>query len=383
MTKPLLSIVVPTKDRYDCLKCLIALIDGFKCPDIEMIIQDNTCDNTAFLKYLNESEYSFVKYYYTQEQISVCDNSELAILHATGEYISFIGDDDGVVQCIMEYVSWMKQNSIDALIVQNPIYTWPGVQSKVFDFSGTLMLKKSKGKLTPISPLLELRKVLSMGGVTLARLPRIYQGIVSRHALEQLHEACGTFFPGPSPDMANAVALSFIIKKCFYLDLPLIISGQSKKSSAGMGASHQHKGEIKSVPFLPQNCEALWEKSIPRIWTGETVWAESCVKALKNMGHDELYSEFNLNALYAKFLLNNSQYALDYLRDKPYKSHIVWYKFAYYYCLFSKDRILALFRNVMFMLVFKNNRKVIKGLDSILNASAYLMKHISPVRHLQ
>lgn len=380
MSRPLLSVVVPTKDRYDCLKCLIHLIDSFKCDDIEMIIQDNTSDNTNFVTYLDERKYSFVKYYHIKEQISVCDNSDQAILHACGEFICFIGDDDGVTPRIMDYVEWMRINAIEALVTQNPIYTWVGVKSKIFNFSGTLFLQKYRGRQLPVSPLLELQKVLGQGGVTLSRLPRVYQGIVSRNVLDQLYKSCGTYFPGPSPDMANAVALAFIVKKCYYIDAPVIISGQSKKSGAGMGASHKHKGKIETLSFLPKNCADVWENDIPKIWTGETVWAESCVKALKNMGHGDLYMKFSLNALYAKFLLNNSQYAMIYLRNEPYKSHIVWPKLVYHYVLFYVERISALWRNVVYLLVLHKNRRCIRGLASIQEVSDYLMKYTPPMR---
>ena len=53
-----------------------------------------------------------MKYYYTKEQISVKENSDLAILHSSGEYVCFIGDDDGVSRHILKVVKYMRKNGI-------------------------------------------------------------------------------------------------------------------------------------------------------------------------------------------------------------------------------------------------------------------------------
>ena len=91
MSKPLLSIVVPTKDRYQYLKVLISLIDSFKSDEIELVIQDNSEDNKDFLLFLSEGDYSFINYNYTKGQIPMSTNSDKAILNSNGEYICFIG----------------------------------------------------------------------------------------------------------------------------------------------------------------------------------------------------------------------------------------------------------------------------------------------------
>ena len=62
----LLSIVVPTKDRYFYLKHLIELIKSFNSDDIELIIQDNTSNNTEIINYLDNLDFPHLKYYYTK-----------------------------------------------------------------------------------------------------------------------------------------------------------------------------------------------------------------------------------------------------------------------------------------------------------------------------
>lgn len=54
---PLLSIVVPTKNRYIYLFELIKLLASFKRTDFEMVIQDNSTNNKQFIDNINLSDY--------------------------------------------------------------------------------------------------------------------------------------------------------------------------------------------------------------------------------------------------------------------------------------------------------------------------------------
>lgn len=115
MSPILLSIVVPTKNRYLYLKYLIQLVDNLHTDEVELVIQDNSDDNSEFLDYLNEKNYSFIRYSYIKGQIPMSENSDRAILNSKGEYVCFLGDDDGFTKFLIEGVRWMKTEGIDAV----------------------------------------------------------------------------------------------------------------------------------------------------------------------------------------------------------------------------------------------------------------------------
>ena len=50
----LLSIVIPTKNRYDYLCILIKSLLKNQSDEFEIIIQDNSDDNTLFIEFLNK-----------------------------------------------------------------------------------------------------------------------------------------------------------------------------------------------------------------------------------------------------------------------------------------------------------------------------------------
>ena len=49
--KKLLSIIIPTKERYEYLEKLVELLITFKENNFEIIVQDNSQDNSKFLSY--------------------------------------------------------------------------------------------------------------------------------------------------------------------------------------------------------------------------------------------------------------------------------------------------------------------------------------------
>lgn len=303
MDSPLLSIVVPTKNRYPYLEKLVELIDGFHQQEIELVIQDNSDNNAEFLSFLNRREYPFIRYAYRPDQIPVTTNADLAILNSTGKYVCFIGDDDGVCRNIIDYVRWMDKNKVESLRSEPPIsYSWPGTGGFVFDSSARLAFRLPSGKREFITDFSSIRKgILKRGATDQGKNPRIYCGIVKREVLNKVYSKAGTFFPGPSPDMASSMALSFFVHKHVIIDEITVLAGSCSKSTAGMGKNHQHIRQIQDVPWLPKDSLEKWEKSVPRLWTGETIYAESAIKSIRAMGQEQELRHMSYPYLYAAF----------------------------------------------------------------------------------
>ncbi|MEG1402199.1 glycosyltransferase family A protein [Bacteroides sp.] len=377
---PILSIVVPTKNRYIYLMELVKLFLKLDYLNIELVIQDNSDDNNLFSQFIANQSDDRIKYYYENKHLDIVQNANLAIQNSSGEYVCFIGDDDGFSSSIIDCVIWLKENSIDSLVLFNPVYTWPDVKSKIFNFSSSLKLDSYSGVFTEISPQNELRKVLNKGGTSLEKMPRVYQGIVSRKSLDKLYMATGSFFPGPCPDISNAVGLCFFVNKCYYLDYPVIVSGQGKKSGAGLGAQHKHQGEIESLSFLPKRTATLWENDIPKVWTGETIWAESCVKALRNTGHEEFISSLNLNRLYAKFLIFNPKYYKCLIKMN---NEIVLHKLIYYCFLLFNERLCAFVRNFLVIKLGIRTQGLVYNFRTIGDVFDYLNIHFHSINSTQ
>lgn len=306
----LLSIVVPTKDRYCYLKDLIKLIKGFKSNRIELVVQDNTYDNSEIIEFLREFGFPQLKYYHISKPLSQSENSTEAICNSTGEYICFIGDDDGVTRYIDDTVQWMKDNGYSILKSAPSVFKWPSfVSPKGYDVKGTALFNDYKltYKECLCGPVLS--KLLRSGIDTLGSMPKVYNGIVKRTLLDKIYEKCGTFFPGPSPDMANAVALSVLEEKYVYVDFPIIIGGHSAHLGGGAARYKNGLGPLEDQPFIAQEYKDKWSPRIPKVWASRTVWPESARTALVALNQTDLLESIDYELILRKFIVDHWRYA--------------------------------------------------------------------------
>lgn len=284
----LLSIVIPTKDRYVYLFQLIQLIDSYSLNDIEIVIQDNSSDNAEMLQFLNSNNFKNLKYFYTSEVIPISQNIDLALSRVNSEYVCLIGDDDGVLPNVVNCVMWMKQKNIDALRSSITVYNWPDYTDfSSQKLSGALLYDKFSFQYSEIDCIASLKNLSLKGFRHIYSIPKVYQGIVKKKCLDEIYKIGGTYVPGVSPDMANAVALSFVIKKFVTINIPVVLTGQSVNTGGGEKKLKSHVLEIENVTFLPKDAKKKWHKNIPRVWCSQTVWPESALSAIKYMGKEK------------------------------------------------------------------------------------------------
>ena len=336
--RKLLSIVVPTKDRYTYLKYLIKLVAQLNSNEIELVIQDNSDDNRAFVDYLDKLGYGFIKYYHESGQLPMSINSDKAVLNSTGEYICFLGDDDGITMKIIEGVHWMKENNVDAVKPVVPSYYWPDAKDgRDVKHSAVIFYKKYDGRVRFLSAYNELLKVLKSGIPDRGNMPLAYHAIVKREVMDRIYDKCGSFFPGNSPDIANAVALSLVVNKYAVVNSPWTISGKCIYGGGGVSVpGKKYPPEISDMPWFLQDAEINWDKAIPRIAVGETIWAESAISALKKMDRGDLLEMISFRKFYSNFAFKRP--GLTFLLDginvdkRMVKNDVFWLNVNKYMC---------------------------------------------------
>jgi hypothetical protein len=349
----LLSIVLPTKNRYEYLIPLVELLLESTSYDFEIVVQDNSDSNEPFLTRFGKSVESRISYQYVQGWLSVIDNCDIGVSRAKGEYVCLLGDDDGIlIENSLELLRQLKERAIDAATVQPIFFTWPGTDHAVWKDKFTGLTSTSFSlSFTPMDARKSLSIVLDQGGsMGLQKLPRVYQSFVSRATLGKVRQFAGSCFPGPSPDMANAVALAYVVQNYVYVSIPTIISGQSPKSTGGQGARKQHHGTIESQPHLPADTAAKWSPSIPRFWSGATIYAESARRAVAAISGRE--EKFNYLYLYAACLVFERQYVREVMKVLLQPMSIVERLRAsvyvpFYYLSISMTRILRFWMNLV------------------------------------
>lgn len=310
--KPFLSIVIPEKDRYKYLLPLVKLIDDFNLQDTEIVIEDNSDDNSPWLEFESNNQIKTpIVYNYVKGQIPVRHNHENGIRHSNGEFICVIGDDDAVMPNIEDCARWMKKNGIECLRQKYEItYKWPSyTDHRLGALKGaTLSYNHSHAIVDTIDARQAAVKVMESGFASLGQCPCYYQGIVSHNVLEKLYNIGGFYIPGPSPDMANAISLSFVVEKFCVTDIPFVISGGSEYQGGRNNNIKTCVHPLKSIPFISEEDKKKWDKRLPYIWTPVTVWTESGLKGLEYVGRKDLESHVDFDKVLSNvFLLLNKK----------------------------------------------------------------------------
>lgn len=91
MKQPFFSIVIPTKDRPECVKIILESIKQQKYTDYEVIVSDNASERNC-KEAVEEMKDSRFMYYRNENTLGICDSFEAAIEHANGQWVMMFGD---------------------------------------------------------------------------------------------------------------------------------------------------------------------------------------------------------------------------------------------------------------------------------------------------
>ena len=214
---PLLSIVIPTRNReFYCIQAIKHIL-SFENKDFELVIQDNS-ESKKIFDFVNNIEDSRLKYFYTENQLNSLINMDLAISRAKGRYVTMIGDDDTVLPTIFKVVAYAFKNNYDAISQKNIVsYNWPNSLGE--GLGGVISYKVVRNKkLTPVIKD-EINLLLTNGMIDYLSFsfPKVYHGLVLKQHLDGIKKQTGHFFGGLSPDIYSAISLSFFVKKFIIL----------------------------------------------------------------------------------------------------------------------------------------------------------------------
>lgn len=285
-TSPLLSIIIPTKNRYETLLPVVkAILLNVKSEDFELIIQDNSDSNNSILSFFTNNEDQRLHYFYESKSLSISENTILAIEKIKGKFAIFIGDDDIVSPYICEIASKLDSVNGDGLIYRPAHYWWKSVEFKEPNFyykkDALWIPKKISSDFILKNAETELDSVLYEGSIGYYSLPRFYHGIIRTSALTKIKEKIGTYLSGSCPDIAFSTSLSLVIDNYYFVNYPVSVFGASRNSGGGLSASNKHFGKIEDQKFLQKGIIDRWDPNIPLIWSECTIYPQTVYEVLK------------------------------------------------------------------------------------------------------
>lgn len=309
---PLLSLLMPTKDRAEYARHAVASVLAMDADDFELVVHDNSGGRELADALAPHAGDARLRYVHAAGPMPMSQNFEGAIAHARGQFVGCLGDDDGVTPRVLTLTRWMAgegdRQEVDALAPTTPaLYYWPGVKGQAAagqaaasgPAPGELHVTRHTGKRTLVDPERALRRVARSGGAQFFGLPRLYHGVVRRACLERVRERVGRYLPGVSPDMAGAVALASHVRRVCRVDAPLFVPGASPRSGAGRGVQKTHQGDLAKESFLDQQFVRAWPGGVPAYFSGPTMWGAATLQALLATGRQDVAARFNYAALHA------------------------------------------------------------------------------------
>lgn len=304
---PIVSIVVPTRNRAGCaLHCIAGALSATQ--RAEVVVADSS-DDDALLRALQARglDLSRVTYQRTPGDWNVVQNFESALAHCRGDYVLYLGDDDLIGPHLEVVCDWAARERIDAVVAYGDrfglAYYWPGVTSRWFGdgYAARVFVWSASNRAERIDTRRELARVEHMLGRGLGRLPRLYHGLVSRELLQAVRARHGHVFGGVSPDIYSAVLIAEQAQRAVFIDHPFCLPGASPKSEAGSGAARTNQQRFEDSPYLQRFAGLVWDDAIPRHFATYTVWGFSMQAALAQCSRT--LASASLGSLYARCLL--------------------------------------------------------------------------------
>lgn len=391
---PLLSIVIPTRNRIQYAISAICSILEISDSRLQLVVQDNSDSNDLEFWIKANVRDLRLTYNYSKCQLSFVDNFNLAVGLAKGEYLCLIGDDDGVNPEIIEATEFIKQENIDCMSVKTIAnYVWPnaGIPTTLFTkvTDGNLSISYFNGSIVDANMDNELDAFIRDGGVNYLNfnLPKLYHGIVRHECLEAIKIKTGAYFGGLSPDIFISISLACIVKRVVITDYPLTLPGVCAVSASVLeGLLKKNSKKLKDAPHFRNRGYYKWSELVPRIYCVETIWADSSIAAIQAMGREDLLQKLDLPKL-AAYCINSNRGVFRPVIRTLYSGLLSMHKFKVagtiqfiWYLLLLKvnatTMLICRVWNRILMIIGMKNVIRINGLKNIIEASNALTYYL-------
>ena len=221
-----LNVLIPTRERADTLFHSLRTVVTQNYENLSIIVSDNfSQDNTkAIVESFNDPR---IKYLNTGKRISMSANWEVALSAVTDGWVTFLGDDDGLLPGSLKKVAQLLDTTkAQAIRSSTCTYFYPGVNQ---DKKWRLVVQANTG-VEVRDANVWLAKALN-GHADYPDLPMLYNGGFISHALlMESKGGDGKFFQSSIPDIYSAVACASIVEGYIYSKEPFAMFGNSKHS---------------------------------------------------------------------------------------------------------------------------------------------------------
>lgn len=242
------SIIIPTRERADVLYWALKTCTTQTYENLEIIVSDNySQDNTEEIVKSTGDER--VAYFNTNRRVSMSHNWEFALQKATGDYITILGDDDGLVpNAINDINNVLSGTNSDAFCWHQSRYFWPG--NVIYPHEFFIVLRN---RIVSIDAFSNLQNVIRHKKHYSSN-PWLYSGFVHKSVIDKVKsKSKGVFFHSMIPDVYSGLAIGSQIDSYLYSTGAFSIAGNSSHSNGMSSISSKEKNREHFNRFLSEN----------------------------------------------------------------------------------------------------------------------------------
>lgn len=244
------NVIIPTRERCDTLFHCLKTVLAQTYENLSIIVSDNfSQDDTK--KVVDSFADPRITYINTGKRVSMSHNWEFALSHVTDGWVSFLGDDDGMLPGGLQRIAKIiNETSVRAVTSVWKFYFWPHTTNA----QNTLTVPLTTGY--EIRNGVQWLAKLMAGDADYFDLPWLYTGGFAEIGLiNQARKDQGNFFCSMTPDVYSAVALAASCDRYIMLNEPVCLMGVSSHSNGasnfGMGTSAKPSQLFYSEPNIP------------------------------------------------------------------------------------------------------------------------------------
>lgn len=355
------SVVIPTRNRLDLLKCALASILGQNYKDWEIIVSDNASveDIEGYIKSLNEPR---IKYSRSETFLSITESWNKCINLSTGDYILMIGDDDILLKNHFQIISnLIKTHEQPDLIYTNAyLYAYPNVIPEfpqgVFQPFGSLHgmpKKEAPFWLEQSCKLKILQETLKFKSIYSTNMQHAW---IQRSLLEKVKRN-GQFFYSPYPDIYAMSALFLEAKRLLIYPKEMVVIGISTKSH---GCYAINKKETEAIRLLNIKNEMTEISSLKSVLLPGFIVYTYWLGAIELFKHHFPIEKYGLKLHYEIYRKEQINYVLYYYSTEKNKYR------SQYKNLIKHLNVLETIKHVYYRHTVNFVKKTLGVLDGIL-----------------
>jgi hypothetical protein len=292
------SLIVPTRNRHDTLKFTLDTCIKQRFDNYEIIVCDN-CSSPATKDVVDSLKSDKIKYVRASQPLAMSDNWELALSKASGEYVTVIGDDDGLMpNALYSLDQIIKSHQLKIVQWDRLVYNWPNVV-------GRELPNRIYVPLMGKNRIIQSRKIISLvanSKMGWHMLPMIYNSVIHRDLIESLRKKTGRIFKSITPDIYSGFAFAYLVEKYVSISYPPIgILGRSSASTGINGFECKEESPIvREHLLLNEQAGFSFPQRIPKLILSPVASAEPFERA-----KEALFSDDNGLSIDRKLLIRN------------------------------------------------------------------------------